>query len=111
MEMVTEALSRIGERQVYFSSTYARVKNQIRNGPIPWLLILSNRERQILEMLGALKSDDEIAVQLGLCARTVETHRANIRKKLGIKTHLGLLRFAQSRGFTESMVRWHPGSC
>lgn len=45
---------------------------------------LSRREKEVVSSLGAGATNQEIAEQLGLSVRTVETHRRNISKKLGI---------------------------
>jgi DNA-binding NarL/FixJ family response regulator len=60
----------------------------------PELDRLTPRHRQILQMIGAGKSTLEIADELSLSRRTVEFHRAGIRKALGITTEWGLIRFA-----------------
>lgn len=58
---------------------------------------LSMRELQVLELLGAGKTTKEIAFDLDLSARTVDIHRANIKKKLGLKSGAELIAFALSR--------------
>ncbi len=45
---------------------------------------LSPREREVIRLLRAGKSSKEIAAALGLSAATVERHRHNIRRKLGL---------------------------
>ncbi|MGQ0650354.1 MAG: response regulator [Gemmatimonadaceae bacterium] len=60
----------------------------------PALDRLTPRHRQILRMVGDGKSTQEIADDLGVSPRTVEFHRASIRKALGITTEWGLMRFA-----------------
>jgi DNA-binding NarL/FixJ family response regulator len=56
--------------------------------------ILSNREVEILKMYSQEKSTEEIAKKLKLSKRTIEKHKYNIMVKLGIKTHLGLAKYA-----------------
>lgn len=60
----------------------------------PALDRLTPRHRQILRLIGDGKSSQEIADELGVSPRTVEFHRASIRKALGITTEWGLMRFA-----------------
>ena len=55
---------------------------------------ITDREREIVQLLGEGKSSKEIAIVLGISVRTVETHRAAIMKKLGLKSFSGLIRYA-----------------
>ena len=45
---------------------------------------LSNRELQVFELIGEGVSSSQIAGQLNLSIKTIETHQANIKKKLGL---------------------------
>lgn len=47
---------------------------------------LSLREREVLDLVHQGRSTKEIATELGLSARTVDIHRANIKRKLGLRT-------------------------
>jgi DNA-binding CsgD family transcriptional regulator len=58
---------------------------------------LTFQERAILRRIRQHKSSKEIAGQMGISVRTVETHRANICKKLGIQGNYGLNRYARRR--------------
>lgn len=60
----------------------------------PALDRLTPRHLQILRLIGDGKSTNEIADEIGVSPRTVEFHRASIRKALGITTEWGLMRFA-----------------
>jgi DNA-binding NarL/FixJ family response regulator len=60
----------------------------------PELDRLTPRHKQILRFIADGKSTADIAEELGLSPRTVEFHRASIRKALGITTEHGLMRFA-----------------
>lgn len=53
---------------------------------------LSPRETEILKLIAIEKTNKEIANQLYLGERTVETHRKNIIQKLGVKNTAGLVR-------------------
>ncbi len=58
---------------------------------------LTVQERAILRRIRQNKSSKEIAREMGLSVRTIETHRANICKKLGIQGTYGLNRYARQR--------------
>ena len=60
----------------------------------PGLHDLSPMERRILKSIADNKSSKEIAAELFISPRTVETHRANICKKLNLHGSLALVKFA-----------------
>jgi DNA-binding NarL/FixJ family response regulator len=62
---------------------------------------LSPRESEVLSLLAAGLASREIARRLGLGVRTVETHRLNIRRKLGIPSMAGLVKYALDRGLAK----------
>jgi two-component system, NarL family, nitrate/nitrite response regulator NarL len=59
---------------------------------------LTNREQAILLQLAQGKSNKEVALALDISVRTVETHRKNLKRKLGISSTAGLTRFALEHG-------------
>ncbi len=61
---------------------------------------LSPRERQILQLAAEGKTIPEMAELLSLSPRTVETYRARLMEKLGIKDLRGLIVFAIKHGIT-----------
>ena len=65
-------------------------KNNTKNG----LEILTNRELQVLQMLGLGLGTRVISVKLSLSIKTVETHRENIKHKLGIRDATALMHYA-----------------
>jgi two-component system, NarL family, response regulator NreC len=71
----------------------------VRSGASPSdLTILTAREREILQLVAEGNSGPEIARDLAISERTVETHRQNIMTKLDIHTIAGLTRFALRHG-------------
>ena len=56
------------------------------------------RQRQVLTLVAAGKSTKEIAFELKLSVKTVETHRAQIMERLGIRDVAGLVRYALRTG-------------
>lgn len=59
---------------------------------------ITPREREVLLLVADGLRNKEIAERLGVSRRTVETHRARLSAKLGIRTSAGLARYAMERG-------------
>ncbi|ABG32339.1 DNA-binding response regulator [Roseobacter denitrificans] len=59
---------------------------------------LTGREQTILLQLAQGKSNKDVATALDISVRTVETHRKNIKRKLGISSTAGLTRYAMEHG-------------
>ena len=59
---------------------------------------LTEREQTILLELAQGRSNKEVAQNLDISVRTVETHRKNIKRKLGISSTAGLTRYALEHG-------------
>jgi len=66
---------------------------------------LTSREQQILLELAQGKSNKEVGETLDISVRTVETHRKNIKRKLGISTTAGLTRYAMEHGVLQGTGR------
>ena len=64
---------------------------------------LTDRELEVFEEIGRGKATREVAEMLGISVRTVDAHRAHLKKKLGMKDGSELVRYA---------VRWvETGAC
>lgn len=59
---------------------------------------LTSREQTILLQLAQGQSNKDVALLLNISVRTVETHRNNIKRKLGISSTAGLTRYALENG-------------
>lgn len=62
--------------------------------------LLSNREREVLQLVAEGHNTKEIAFLLGVSVKTVETHRQQIMKKLDLQSVAALTRFAIREGLT-----------
>jgi two-component system response regulator NreC len=62
---------------------------------------LTSREREVFDLAAEGLNNNEIAAQLSISPRTAETHRANIMRKLGLRTQTDLVRYAIRRGGME----------
>ncbi|OGO21814.1 MAG: DNA-binding response regulator [Chloroflexi bacterium RBG_16_50_9] len=63
---------------------------------------LSERETEVLRLLAAGHTNQEIADKLYLSIKTVETYKARLKEKLGIKSRAQLVRYAISTGLLSS---------
>lgn len=61
-------------------------------------MALTGREQTVLLQLAKGRSNKEVAAALDISVRTVETHRKNIKSKLGISSTAGLTRYAMEHG-------------
>jgi DNA-binding NarL/FixJ family response regulator len=67
-------------------------------GPATPLDMLTPRQREILQLVAEGHTSKDIADRLGLSFKTVETHRAHIMERLGVRDLTGLVRFAIRAG-------------
>jgi two-component system response regulator NreC len=63
---------------------------------------LSERERDVLRLIALGHTNAEVAEQLYISIRTVESHRAHIQQKLNLSSRAGLVRYALERGLIET---------
>jgi DNA-binding NarL/FixJ family response regulator len=61
--------------------------------------LLTARERQILKLIAEGRSNRQIAKLLFISVRTAEHHRANIKKKLNVRTTADLIKYAGEKGY------------
>lgn len=62
--------------------------------------VLTNREREVLQLIAEGKSTKQTAAKLSLSVKTVETHRKQIMDKLNIYSTAGLTKYAIREGLT-----------
>lgn len=72
--------------------------DEANDGPASLLANLSHREREIMVHLANGQKNKHIGQQLHISTRTVDTHRSNILRKLGIKSNAELAKIAISAG-------------
>ena len=61
---------------------------------------LTSREREVVQRIAEGKTTKEIAADLGLGVKTVESHRINLMRKLDVHETAILVRYAIRRGLT-----------
>lgn len=82
-----------------------------RPGGIDPYETLTPREREVLHLVAEGLTSGEIAVRLFISPRTAESHRANLMRKLGLRSRTDLVRFAFQRGIVplEASTAPSPG--
>ena len=97
------AVRAVQRGESYFSPAIAgRLSAVVRGDPADSATIalaqLTARERQVLVGVAQGHTNREIAQQLGISHRTVESHRESLMRKLGVRTVAGLTRLALEAG-------------
>jgi DNA-binding NarL/FixJ family response regulator len=97
-ELLVDAVRRCLTGKVYLSpemtERFLQQKVGAKGSPAIGLEALSDRELEVFDMIGQALSTREIASRLRLSIKTVETHRENIKRKLGLDSTLALIRHA-----------------
>ncbi len=100
-EELLRAIQKILAGDIYFSERLAAsfVRRSLERKPDAshaGIERLSDRELQVFQLIGASYSAREIAEQFHLSIKTIETHRENIKSKLGLQNAPELNRFAEA---------------
>ena len=69
-----------------------------KGAPLDPYETLTTREREVLHLAAQGEATPAIAARLGLSPRTIETHRTNLMRKLGLRSQTDLIRYALQRG-------------
>jgi two-component system, NarL family, response regulator NreC len=70
---------------------------------------LTGREREVLQLVAEGYSSMRVAKRLSISVRTAEAHRANVMRKLRLKNHTALIRYALARGVLPPLEPLPPG--
>jgi DNA-binding NarL/FixJ family response regulator len=91
-----------GEPFLYPSAVHALIRDVITQADeSEELELLTPRELEVLKLIAEGHTSKEIATTLVLSIKTVETHRANILAKLGMRDRVDLTRYAIRSGLIE----------
>ena len=95
------ALAAAAQGRRYFSPAFHAIRDARIRDSSSFDKILSDRELQVLALIGHSLNDDEIGANLGISARTAETFRHRILKKMRVAGTPKLIRLATELGFTQ----------
>lgn len=105
-EELIRAIREVMNGRTYLSPTVTQgvVDTYVRSSPRPRdnpaFATLSEKEREVLQLLAEGKSTKEMADTLGVSVKTVETHRRNIMEKLDLHSIAELTKYALREGIT-----------
>jgi len=98
------AIAAVQSGLTYFSPAIQQQMAEMLKGGVPAvpdLRALTEREREVLILLARGSSTKEIAASLDIGVRTVETHRANLMRKLGVRSVALLTQVAIREGIID----------
>jgi two-component system response regulator NreC len=100
---LVQALRAVCRGEMFLTQSISRtiVQAFLQNTPVSGNTI-SDRERQVLQLVAEGKTTKEIASLLGISVKTAESHRSNLMDKLNIHDTAGLVRYAIKIGLIES---------
>jgi DNA-binding NarL/FixJ family response regulator len=100
---LVRALLEIGRGRSYVSPAISGdVGEAVRRRKAPSRDPLTQREREVLQLIAEGKSTKEVAAILGVSVKTADTHRTHIMAKLDIHDTAGLVRYAIREGLTSA---------
>ncbi|HLV93523.1 MAG TPA: response regulator transcription factor [Aequorivita sp.] len=98
-EDIEKALKTVTNNEKYFSPKTQQMF--IERGTSKNKMNLTEREKEVLQLIVVEKTTKEIAGQLCLSDKTIETHRASIMQKLEVKNIAGMVRKAVIQGLVK----------
>lgn len=110
-EELVRAIREVVKGKKYLSPDIARgvldayVKLSQPLGENPAFVVLTDRERETLQMIAEGKSTKEIAGDMEVSVKTIETHRRNIMEKLDLHSIAELVKYAIREGVTSVDAR------
>lgn len=104
-DLVAAIMAVVGGRAFHSAQIQQQLARIVRGEAAvgaPGLDRLTDREREVLRAIAMGRSTKEIAATLGIGARTVETHRANLMRKLELRSVALLTQFALRAGLVRT---------
>ena len=104
-EELAGAIRTVVANQTYLSPTISGpvvddYRHRLSKADVSDVDILTDREREVLQLMAEGKSTKQIALKLHISVKTVETHRRQIMNKLNIHTIAELTKYAIRKGLT-----------
>lgn len=104
---LVEAITTLASGKTYFSPPIAEVvfdhyaRSLTDKGVADRYDLLTEREREILQLVAEGRSSKQIGDLLSISPATVDTHRTNLLQKLGLRNTVEVVRYASRRGLIQ----------
>ncbi len=100
IDSLSAAIESVCSGKYYFAAVVGRVQAAIRNDPRAFPKVLTEKEFEVLGLIGEGKDNLEIGDRLHITPNTAQWHRKQIMRKLNIHSVTELMLFAAEKGFT-----------
>jgi DNA-binding NarL/FixJ family response regulator len=101
------AFSEFTNHRQVFSPSFIGIQERRKKDPLSFDKLLTNQQMRVLSLVAHNFNDQAIASHLKIGPRTVENHRTEIMRKLGIHSRVDLMRFAADQGFSNGPAPSH----
>lgn len=98
---ILSAIVKIYEGEKYYSSKIVDVLRVLATKANEKKPLFTKREREVLALIGKDYRTKEIAEELHIAETTVNTHKNNLRDKIGVKSAVGLAKYAVENGYVK----------
>jgi len=100
---LVEAIRAVGRGEAFLTTVaeHSLVRQWMEDGSVAPTIPLTPREEEVVKLIAEAHTNAQIAEALHLAEKTVESHRANVLRKLGMRDRVQLVRYAIRRGLIE----------
>jgi DNA-binding NarL/FixJ family response regulator len=100
---LVEAVRAVGRGEAFLTNATERsiIREWMADGAEGPVIPLTPREEEVVKLIAEAHTNAQIAALLHLSEKTVESHRANVLRKLGMRDRVELVRYAIRRGLVE----------
>lgn len=98
------AVTAVGRGEAFLTNAAEReiIRRWMEDGAGGPAVALTPREEEVVKLIAEAHTNAQIAQILHLAEKTVESHRANVLRKLGMRDRVELVRYAIRRGLVEA---------
>ncbi len=100
-EVLQAAITAVLHGGVYYSKTFQQFRSRINADPAAHHKLLTAREQEVLSFLGQGLNSAEVAQIIGLKESSVIDYKSTIMRKIGVRSHPELMRYALAKGFAK----------
>jgi DNA-binding NarL/FixJ family response regulator len=100
---LVEAVRAVGRGEAFLTNAAERsiIRSWMADGAEGPVVPLTPREEEVVKLIAEAHTNAQIAAILHLSEKTIESHRANVLRKLGMRDRVELVRYAIRRGLVE----------